>query len=412
MANLRSGASTLIEANISAEIDSLRKDLIGLRRDFHRHPELSFHETRTAATVTERLRALGLAVTTGVAETGVVGVYGDPAAPAVLVRADMDALPITEANEVDYVSQNPGVMHACGHDGHTAMLLAAATVLVNGPPPPGACYKFVFQPAEEGGGGARAMIEAGVLTAPRVAVALALHVWNDLPVGTLGVRPGPVLAAAKHFRAVLTGKGGHGAMPHQTHDPVPPAAELILAWQTVVARTVNPLEPAVLTVGSIHAGTAGNVIPNSVTLAGTLRAFSPTVQETIIQRMESILKGIALAHDLETEFVFTTGYPPTINNRAVAESVRAAAVPLVGADNVVEQPQVMGAEDMAFFLERVPGCFVAVGSRNETKGFTAPHHNARFDFDEEALVIGAELLVRAAKRLANQVAAGEPFAEE
>ena len=391
--------------NLSPEILSLRDDTVALRRDFHQHPELGFRETRTAGIVAERLRSLGLSVATGVATTGVIGLHGDAFGRAVLLRADMDALPLTEENEVAYASQNPGVMHACGHDGHTAMLLSVAKILSQTPAPRGVCYKFVFQPAEEGGGGARVMIDEGALRDPEVAVAVAAHLWNDLPVGKLGVRAGPVLASADHFVVTLTGKGGHGAMPHQTRDPIVVAAELILAWQTIVGRNVDPVDSAALTIGAVEAGIVANIIPDRARLKGTLRALSPATRQRVIDRVETILKGVTAAHELTHEFNFTTGYPPTVNTGEPTEVVRQAAVETVGAGNVVEQDLVMGAEDMSFFLQQVPGCFFVVGSRNEEKGLAAPHHNARFDFDEDALLVGAETMVRAARKLASQLAA-------
>jgi amidohydrolase len=389
--------------NLSPETESLRDDLLALRRDFHQHPELGFQETRTAGIVAERLRSLGLSVTTGVAKTGVIGLLGDASGRAILLRADMDALPLTEENEVEYASQHPGVMHACGHDGHTAILLTVAKLLSRVPPPEGVCYKLVFQPAEEGGGGASVMINEGALRDPEVVVALAAHLWNDLPVGKVGVRAGPVLASADHFVVTLTGKGGHGAMPHQTRDPIVVAAELILAWQTIVSRNVNPVDSAALTIGAVDAGTVANIIPDRARLRGTLRALSPATRQMVIRRVETILKGVTAAHELTYDFSFTTGYPPTVNAAEPTEVVRRAAAEVVGADNVVEQDLVMGAEDMSLFLQQVAGCFFVIGSRNEEKGLTAPHHNARFDFDEDALLVGAETMVRVARKLAAQL---------
>ncbi|MBI3271672.1 MAG: amidohydrolase [Planctomycetes bacterium] len=381
---------------VPPDLAALRGEVVALRRDLHAHPELGFQERRTAAEVARRLQALGLEVKTGVAKTGVVGLLrGDHPGPTVLLRADMDALPLQEDNAVPYASTIPGVMHACGHDAHTAILAGAAHALVARRQRLHGNVKFVFQPAEESPGGALPMIQEGVLEDPHVDAAFGLHVWSDLPVGRVGVRAGPLLACADKFELAILGKGGHGAAPHQTVDPIVTAAQVILALQTVASRLVDPLQPVVLSVGSIHGGQAFNIIPNKVTLLGTLRAFDRELVRALPGRIEEIVRGITAAAGATYEWKYTSYYPPTVNDREMAALVRRAAEAVVTPAGIVDHLQTLGGEDMSFFLERVPGCFFFVGCNNPAKGIVHPHHSGLFDLDEDALPIGLSILVGA-----------------
>lgn len=385
---------------ISPDIAALREEAVALRRDLHAHPELGFQEERTAAEVARRLRALGLEVKTGVARTGVVALLrGAHPGPTVLLRADMDALPLQEENQVDYASTVPGVMHACGHDAHTAILATAAKVLWARRDRLHGNVKLVFQPAEESPGGARPMIEAGVLEDPPVAAAFGLHLWNDFPVGRVAVCPGPLLASVDKFEITIVGRGGHGAAPHQAVDPIVTAAQLILALQTVASRWVDPLQPVVLSVGSIHGGSAFNIIPDRVTLVGTLRAFDRELVARLPARVEEIVRGITAAAGATFEWQHTPYYPPTVNDRARAEVVHAAAAAVVGPERIATDTKTLGGEDMSFFLERVPGCFFFVGSNNPARGLVHPHHSSRFDVDEDALPVGMAILVGTVERM-------------
>ncbi|HEX8832514.1 MAG TPA: amidohydrolase [Longimicrobium sp.] len=377
--------------------------LIRTRRDLHQHPELAFEEVRTARIVAERLRAAGYDVETGIAETGVVGTLrgGNGAGPTLLLRADMDALPIVEETAHDFRSTIDGKMHACGHDAHTAIGLAVAERLAANRHAWGGTVKYVFQPAEEGGQGALRMIEQGVLEG--VDQALGLHVWMGIPSGIVGVTPGPFMASAGEFELTIRGHGGHGAMPEQTVDAVVIGSHIVVALQSIVSRTVSPLESAVVTVGAFHAGTAQNVIAESARLIGTVRAFEVDACEELPRRIERIAAGICQAMGATYEFHYRQDTPPTINDPAMAELVRAAAEEVVGAERVRFGPQVrtMAAEDFGEFLLRVPGCYFFVGAMNEAKGHVHPHHNPRFDICEDCMPVAVEVLERAALRALN-----------
>ncbi|HEY3281725.1 MAG TPA: amidohydrolase [Armatimonadota bacterium] len=376
---------------------SLKPELVRLRRDLHRHPELAFQEERTSRVVADYLGELGIPAARGIAGTGVVGlIEGAKPGPVLLIRADMDALPITEANDHGFCSENPGVMHACGHDGHTAIALVVAQCLHGLRDRLSGQVKMVFQPAEEGPGGARPMIEAGVLENPTVDAALGLHLWNDLPIGTLGVRDGPLLASTDRIEIRLRGKGGHAASPHQAIDPIVAGAHLVTALQTVVSRSLDPLQAAVVSITQFHAGTTDNVIPGEATLVGTMRSFVPSVRTMLAERVGAMVAQVSSAFQVEGEFLYTPNYPPTVSDPQMCNLVREAAGQVVGESAVVVPGMTMGGEDMAFFLEKVPGCFFCVGSSNEAEGKTHAHHNPRFDFDEEALVVGTEVMVRSA----------------
>lgn len=368
-----------------------------LRRDFHRHPELGFQEIRTAGIVARELQELGLEVSTGVGKTGVVALLeGQRPGPVLMMRFDMDALPIVEETGADYSSQNPGVMHACGHDGHTAIGLTVARLLHARLHELAGSVKFVFQPAEEGLGGAESMIADGVLQGPRPQFTLGMHLWNEQPYGWLGLASGPVMAASEIFEVRITGKGGHGALPHQTIDPVLASAQIITALQSVTARNVSPLQAAVISVTSLHAGEAFNVIPPYAEMKGTIRTFEAEVRELVLHRFREVVQGIAGALGCTAEIKLQTLTPAVTNDPQVTEFVRRAAEKALPGIPQNYANRTMGSEDMAYFMQEVPGCYFFVGSANSEKGLDAAHHHPRFDFDERALVQGATLMTAAA----------------
>lgn len=386
-----------------AEAQTLFSYIQTLRRDFHQHPELGFQEVRTAGIVARELRALGLEVTTGVAETGVVAVLEGSArrkdgapGPVALLRFDMDALPITEETGAAYASQNPGVMHACGHDGHTAIGLTVARLLHAHRDELAGAVKFVFQPAEEGLGGARRMIEEGVLANPRPDASFALHLWNDKPLGWIGVTPGPAMAASGRFEIRVTGSGGHGASPHLTRDPIAAAAQIITALQTIVARNVRPLDAAVVSVTLLEAGTTYNVIPPVAVMKGTYRSYRPATHQLLKERMEKIATGVADALACTAEVAFWDGTPAVVNEPQLTARVQQLAARLFPEAEIDSEERMMGAEDMAFIMDEVPGCYFFIGSNNPSAGLDAPHHHPRFDFDERALTRGAALMATVA----------------
>lgn len=368
------------------EAEQLFEYTRSLRRDFHRHPELGFQEVRTAGIVARELNGLGLEVSTGIAETGVVAVLeGARPGPVVLARFDMDALPIVEETGAPYASENPGVMHACGHDGHTAIGLTVARLLKEHQDEMFGAVKFVFQPAEEGQGGAERMVAEGVLESPKPDLTLSLHLWNNEPLGWLGVVPGPMMAAADEFTVRITGKGGHAALPNLTVDPVVAAAQMITALQTITARNVSPLESAVVSVTSLHAGEAFNVIPSQVELKGTVRTFEPEVRDTVLARFDEIVQGIAAAFGCQVSIDMVRVTPSLINDAEISSRVQQVARQLLPQNPLVTDYRTMGSEDMAFMMEQVPGTYFFVGSANPNRGLDATHHHPRFDFDEAAL---------------------------
>ena len=376
------------------------EDIVALRRDFHAHPELGYQETRSAGIIAGRLRDLGYQVEENVGVTGVVGVmHGREAGPCVLVRADMDALPVEEETEWEWKSRDTGKMHACGHDCHMAIGLTVARLLADKRHEWNGTVKFMFQPAEEGLGGAAKMMEAGLLENPRPDFALALHVWSEIEAGTIGLSAGPVMAAADEFRIRIEGKGGHGAIPHQTTDAVVVAAQLIGALQTIVSRNVKPIEAAVLTVGSIHSGSAFNIIPGEARMEGTLRSFNPEVRATLRDRARQLVETLPLAFGARGEWQFFPGYPATINDEEVTARLRPVFEAVAGAGNVHPFEPTMGAEDMSQVLEQIPGCYFFVGGRSEASQATWPHHHPRFNIDESALMLGARTMVAAVEEL-------------
>jgi len=383
--------------NFFSQAERLLPEMIAWRRDFHRHPELGFQEFRTAGIVAQELNRLGLEVTTGVGQTGVVGLLeGDRPGPVILLRFDMDALPIQEANTADYASQTAGVMHACGHDGHTAIGLAVAQMLVQQRQRLTGTLKFVFQPAEEGLGGAEAMVADGVLESPAPERALALHLWNEKPLGWVAATDGPALAASERFFIHLQGRGAHGASPHQGRDPLFAAAQLVTALQSIVSRNVDPQQSAVVSVTVFKSGEAFNVVPDTAFLGGTIRTYSPQVRELVLRRVREVAEGVAHALGCEAQVDLKMITPATINDAAMAARVRALARTLPGITQVVDDERTMGSEDMAFMMQTIPGCYFFIGSNNAEKELNFPHHHPRFDFDERALVVGAALMAQAA----------------
>ena len=372
---------------------ALREQVVADRRHFHRNPELGFHEYDTAAYVAERLRALGIEPQTGVAETGVVGlIRGATPGRCVLLRADMDALPLTEETGAEYRSERPGAMHACGHDGHTAILLNVAEVLMQRRDEIKGTVKLVFQPAEEGPGGAKPMIEAGVMTNPEVDACFGLHLLNDHPVGTLVVQGGPLQASADEFELTVEGVGGHGAAPHQAVDAIAIGAAIVNELQRIVSREVDPLDAAVITVGSFHAGTKHNIIASRAELHGTIRALKPQTRAFLQRRIVEIATQVAAASRATCDARINTLYPVTVNDNAMAAFARSVAEKLVAPEQVITAPPVMGAEDMSFFLNAAPGCYIFLGSANHERHLDPPHHSPLFDFDEACLPLGIELL--------------------
>lgn len=378
------------------QVEMLRDELIARRRDFHQHPELAFEEVRTAGIVAQTLTDLGLEVQTGVGKTGVVALLeGDHEGPTVLVRCDMDALPIEEQNTANYRSQTPQKMHACGHDGHTSIGLTIAKMFNEQRTQMRGRIKFVFQPAEEIGRGAEAMIADGALNDPIPEISLGLHLWNYLPLGQVGITPGPTMAGSNTFRVKLTGRGGHAAFPHTTIDPVMAAAHITTALQSIVSRNVNPLDTAVLSVTQIIAGETHNVIPHEALLTGTMRFFNPDVRPLMESRFHTLVNGIAEAMQCQAEIVIEELTLPVINDVAVAKRIKDGFAHIAPNLHYVDNEVTMGAEDMAYFLEKAPGLYFFVGAANPDKDLHYPHHHPRFDFDEEALVIGASLLASA-----------------
>jgi amidohydrolase len=374
-----------------------------MRRDFHMHPELGFHEIRTSGIVARELEALGLEVTKGVGKTGVVGMLeGGKPGPTLLLRVDMDALPITEDTNAEYASQTPGIMHACGHDGHTAIGLTVAKLLQAHRNELAGNIKFCFQPSEEGYNGeevsgAEMMMRDRVLESPKVDMSLSLHLWNQKPLGWIGVAKGPVMAGAEIFTVTLTGKGGHGAIPNATIDPVIAAAHVITALQTITSRNVGPLQAAVVSVTTVHAGTTFNVIPQEAELTGTIRSFNLAVRQTVLERFEQIVRGVAESLGCQVQINIQRVTPALINNDDITAKVQQTAHNILpDADHDAAAYLTMGAEDMAFMQEKVPGCYFFIGSNNKEKHLDYGHHHPKFDFDEEALVSGAALMAAAA----------------
>ncbi|HEU0025993.1 MAG TPA: amidohydrolase [Ktedonobacterales bacterium] len=386
---------------LALDVAGREERLITLRRAFHQRPELSFEERETAAEIARVLREAGWEAREGVGGTGVVGLLrgdapGEDAGKTLLVRADIDALPVQEESEHPWRSRRDGVMHACGHDGHIAIALCLAELLAARRGELHGAVKLVFQPAEERIAGALAMLADGVAREPDVDATLGLHLWTPVPVGQVSVAAGPVFSSADEVFLRVRGRGGHGAMPHLAVDPVVVAAQIIVALQTLVSREISPFHPAVITFGSIHGGAAFNIIADEVELRGSLRAYDAGDREQLRRRIGEVARGVAEAMRAEVDYEVRGGCPACVNDPEMAALVRRAAVAAVGEVNVPDGDQRQAAsDDMAYFLEAAPGCYFFVGAGDPAHGIDAPHHSPRFDIAEESLAIGLETLARA-----------------
>ncbi len=390
-----------INRELLAQADNFFSYSQNVRRDFHQHPELGFQEFRTAGIIANELRALGMEVTSGVAKTGVVATLeGNQPGKVIMLRFDMDALPVQEQTGAAYASAHPGVMHACGHDGHMAVGLTAARMLAKHRHQLHGTIKFVFQPAEEGLGGAEQMVKESVLLNPQVDYCLGLHLWNERPLGWAAVVPGAMMAGADFFTVRIEGKGGHGGLPETTVDPIVAAAQMVTALQTIVSRNIAPLESAVVSVTQIQAGSAYNVIPNQAELRGTIRTFLPEVRGVVVARLEQIVHSIGTAMNCTTSVEVQRLTYPVVNDPKVAAVVAETMRETLPDLRVESAYRSMVSEDMAVFLNHLPGCFFFFGSANEEKGLNYGHHHPRFDFDEDALPGAAAVIAGAALRLA------------
>ncbi|MBI5366616.1 MAG: amidohydrolase [Planctomycetes bacterium] len=400
--NAAAAADPLAGPALAALAASLAPEITALRRDLHAHPEIRYQEERTGEAVARQLAAAGLEVRRGLAQTGLLGVLhgARPGGRCVALRADLDALPITEETGLPYASTRPGAMHACGHDGHTATLVGVARLLAALRDRFAGTVKFLFQPAEEGGHGGLRMCEAGVLADPPVDAIFALHSWPFLPAGSIGVRYGPMMAGTDTFAVDVIGQGGHAAYPHRCVDPILIACRIVDALQSIVSREVGPADSAVITVGKIAGGTAVNIIPNRARLEGTLRSLREPTRQAALASIRRIAEGVATAHRGRAEVVVTPGYPPTVNHDAATELVRAAAVATVGPErvSVLDEPS-MGGEDFAYYLERVPGCMFRLGVARGPIDHEPTLHTTRFDFNDAALEPGMRVLAASALRM-------------
>ncbi len=378
------------------DMAGIRERLVEDRRDFHRNPELAFQEHRTAGVVAERLDSLGWNVRTGVGETGVLGqLEGSGGGPTVLIRVDMDGLPVQEPMDRPYSSQVEGLMHACGHDGHMAVGLAVADLLSQRRNHLKGNVKLAFQPAEEIASGAQKMIDDGAMRDPKVDRTLSFHLWSGLPVGQVTAQPGPIFSSADGIRLTIKGKGGHGGMPHLSVDPILISAHVITALQTILSREIAPTHTGVLGFGTIQGGTAFNVVSDTVELAGTIRTLDDSVRDYILRRVEEISSQVAQAMRGACEFTHVVGVPPVVNDEEVSKLVTDVAQTVVGTENVVTITPLQLGEDVTLFLRQAPGCFFLVGCGNAAKGITAPHHSAEFDIDEDSLTIAAHIMTEA-----------------
>jgi len=372
-----------------------------LRREFHRCPELGFQEFQTSKIIIRELSKLeGFSIQSGLAETGVVArLPGGKSGKTILLRFDMDALPVQEATGAAYASEKAGIMHACGHDGHMAIGLTTARLLSeNRQELPGE-LKFVFQPAEEGLGGARRMIAAGILRDPEPDIILGLHLWNEKPLGWIGITDGPVMSASETFRVTIRGKGGHGGKPHEAIDPVVASAAVITALQSIVSREVPPLDSAVITVSSIHGGEAHNVIPEEVILTGTIRSYTKKTRDLLLSRFRQVVEGVSGMHLCRAELEIQEISPAVVNDPGVARVLRNTARGLFPEGELDENYRTMASEDMAFILQDRQGCYCFIGSANPGKGLDAKHHQPAFNFDEDAMISAVALLVAAVPEL-------------
>lgn len=383
--------------DLQQAVHALAEETIRTRRDLHQYPETAFEEHRTSDLVATRLEALGLEVRRHIGQTGVVALLdsGKPG-KTVLLRADMDALPIQEERDTPYRSTITGKMHACGHDGHTAILLTTAKIFSERKATLTGKLLFVFQPAEEIGNGAAAMLKDGALTGMRVDASLGLHLSSELPVGTVAVRPGAAMASADMFTIHVYGKGGHAARPQVTVDPIVIVAHLITTLQTLVAREIDPIDPAVISIASIHGGTAYNIIPEQVEMQGTLRTFQPATRSYLQERINTLSTHIAHTFRGRATVHWEEGTAAVINDPHMTDRFLQVAQTVVEAERIITPPLIMAGDDMSCWLQQAPGCYFFVGARNEAAGIDKPHHHPQFDIDERSLTLGVELLCRGA----------------
>ena len=383
--------------NVKALVQEQKEQVIRIRRDLHQIPEPAYTEKKTSAWVADRLKAAGLDVRTGIAKFGVVGLLRtERPGPTLMIRADMDALPVMEQTGLPFSSTHAGAMHACGHDAHMAMVLGAALVLSKMKESLKGNIKFIFQPAEEGPGGAKPMIDEGVMENPRVDYAVGCHLWPGIPEGTIGVKAGTIMAAMNRFDIRIFGSQGHGAMPHLCVDALEVGTQVVNALQRIVSRHMDPLKPTVVSVGAFHAGKAFNIIPGEAELSGTTRTFDLEVWNSWESRMRKILQGVCDSMGARFELKFEFGYPPTTNDPFMTDLVRRCAGEVVGPGKVFEPEPTMGGEDMSYYLQRAKGCFFFLGVGRPGG---APLHNAKFDFNEDVLLTGIETYCRTAKEL-------------
>jgi amidohydrolase len=380
--------------DIKKRVSENRALIVKTRRDLHLIPEPAYTEKKTSTYITEYLKKEGLDLRTGIAKYGLVGMMdtGRPG-PTLMIRSDMDALPITEETGLEFSSTHDGAMHACGHDGHMAMVLGAVTTLNKIRDKLNGVIKFLFQPAEEGPGGAKPMIEEGVMENPTVDYSVGCHLWPAIAEGTIGVKPGPLMAAMDRFDIKIIGRGGHGAMPHLCLDALEVGTQVINSLQRIVSRQIDPLQPSVVTVGSFHAGSAFNIIPGEAEMCGTTRTFDHDIWNSWQDRIDKIVRGVCESMGASYELKYVQGYPPLLNEESMAQVVQRCAETVVGKENVFEPEQTMGGEDMAFYLEKSKGCFFFIGVGR--KG-CAPLHNSKFAFNEDVLLLGAETYCRIA----------------
>lgn len=382
-----------MSVKILPEVTAIKDEIIANRRDFHKYPELGFKEHRTAKVIAEKLKAYGIDVRTGIGKTGIIGdLHGKGSGKTIALRADMDALPVQETSDVSYKSQNDGIMHACGHDGHMAMLLGAAKILSQKRDLFKGNIRFIFQPAEEEEGGARYMITDGCLK--NVDEIYGMHLWNYQPYGEISVKSEAVMAAADIFDITVKGIGGHGAAPQGTVDAIVAASNLIINLQTIVSRNTDPLESTVITVGKIEGGHGFNIIADEVKLRGTVRAMTEKNRLMVKTRMQEVIDGIAKASGATIELNYQDGYPPTNNDEQATQTVQKVAQKIVGG-GIVEPYSTMGAEDFSYYLQKIPGCFFFIGSApSDKEPMSVPHHCSHFNIDERALLVGTSMFVQ------------------
>lgn len=387
--------------DLKSLVENQKTAIFDFRHTLHKIPEIAYTESKTSAFIENQLQHLGLKVESNIAQYGVVGLMSGSRSrgknsKTLLIRADMDALAIQEETGLPFSSIHDGVMHACGHDGHSAMVLGAALVLNSLKDKLNGQVKFLFQPAEEGPGGAKPMVEAGVMENPHVDYTIGAHLWPALPLGKVGVKEGPLMAAMDFFKLTITGKGGHGAMPHLCVDPIDAAVQVVNGLQRIVSRQMSPISPSVVTVGSFQGGSTFNIIPDTVELKGTTRTFDRKIWLSWPERLEKIIRGVCESVGADYKLEYQQGYPPTINDAKMAKIAENCAVQVVGNQNVEEPELTMGGEDISFFLEKSEGCYVFLGTG---EAGSAPLHNSRFDFNENVLLTGVEFYCKMALAL-------------